>query len=89
MPAILYLLGALLMASGGEIVDRIPDDIRERSTEIVDTVKANPTLLTILVVVGILTALLFVWGVVRQIFKAALFGGLASAAVWYWYFNIR
>ena len=89
MPATLYLLGALLMTSGGEIVDRIPDDIRERGTEIVDTVKANPTLLTVLVVVGILTALLFVWGVVKQIFKAALFGGLASAAVWYWYFNVR
>ena len=42
-----------------------------------------------LIVVGVLTLGLFIWGVVKQVFKAALFGGLASAATWYWYFNIR
>jgi hypothetical protein len=72
-----------------EIVDRIPDDLRDRADEIVSEVQANPTLMAVLVVVGVLTALLFVWGVVKQAFKAALFAGLASAGVWYWYFNIR
>jgi hypothetical protein len=67
----------------------VPEDIQERASQIIDTVKADPTLLAILVIVGILTAAIFVWGMVRQVFKAALFAGLASAGIWYWYFNIR
>jgi hypothetical protein len=67
----------------------IPDDVRDRADEIIETVKADPTLLAILIGIGVLTAGLFVWGIVRQFFKAALFAGLASAGVWYWYFNVR
>lgn len=78
-----------ILAWGGGLLGRLPEDLTERGTEIVDTVKANPTLLTALMIVGALTALLFVWGIIRQVFRAALFGGLASAATWYWYFNIR
>jgi hypothetical protein len=67
----------------------VPEDIRERADEIIETVKADPTLLAILIGVGVLTAGIFVWGMMRQVFKAALFAGLASAGIWYWYFNIR
>lgn len=68
---------------------QVPEDIRDRADEIIDTVKADPTLLAILIGVGVLTAAIFVWGIARQFFKAALFAGLASAGIWYWYFNIR
>ena len=57
--------------------------------EIVDTVKANPALLAVLIGVGVLTAILFFWGIMKQGIKAALFGGVLSAAAWFWYFNIR
>jgi hypothetical protein len=67
----------------------IPEDLRDRADEIIETVKADPTLLAILIGVGVLTAAVFVWGIVRQFFKAAIFAGLASAGVWYWYFNVR
>jgi hypothetical protein len=73
----------------GQIVDRIPPDLRDRADEIVDEVQANPALLAALVGVGVVAALIFVWGVVRQFFKAAFFAALASAGAWYWYFNIR
>ena len=72
-----------------ELVDRIPEDIRDRADEIVSEVQANPALLGVLVVIGILTAVIFFWGVARQVFKAAIFAGLASAGAWYWFFNIR
>jgi Flp pilus assembly pilin Flp len=52
-------------------------------------VQANPALLAALIGVGVVTALIFVWGVVKQFFKAAFFAALASAGAWYWYFNIR
>ena len=67
----------------------VPEDVRERADEIIDTVKADPTLQAVLVVVGVLTLGIFLWGITKQVFKAALFAGLASAGIWYWYFNIR
>jgi hypothetical protein len=73
----------------GDLLDRVPEGVREQAGQIVEEVKADPTLAAILSGVGVLTALLFVWGIVKQFFKAAIFAGLASAGVWYWYFNIR
>lgn len=54
-----------------------------------ETVKANPTLMAILIGVGVLTAVIFVWGLFKHAVKAAVIGGLLSAGAWYWYFNIR
>lgn len=66
-----------------------PITIPERAEEIVEQVKANPVLASILIGVGILTAGVFVWGMLKQVIKAAVFGGILSAAAWFWYFNIR
>jgi hypothetical protein len=63
--------------------------IPEDPQQIVDQVKANPTLLAILVGVGVLTAIVFFWGLVKQTFKAAIFGGTLSVLAWVWYFNVR
>lgn len=72
-----------------QVDDLVPEDVRERADEIIDTVKADPTLLAILIAVGVATLALFVWGLTKQVFRAAIFAGLASVGVWYWYFNIR
>jgi len=66
-------------------IPNLPDN----AGEIVDTVKANPALLAVLIGVGVLTAVIFFWGIMRQGIKAAIFGGLLSVGAWYWYFNIR
>jgi hypothetical protein len=71
------------------IFAQLPSGVPERADEIVETVKANPALAAMLIGVGILTAIVFVWGLTKQVFKAALFGGLLSVAAWYWYFNVR
>ena len=63
--------------------------IPEIAGQIVDQVKANPQLLAILIGVGVLTAMLFVWGIMKHAIKAAIFGGILSVAAWFWYFNIR
>ena len=68
---------------------QIPITIPENADEIIDTVKANPQLLAILIGVGVLTAALFVWGIMKHAIKAAIFGGILSVAAWFWYFNIR
>jgi hypothetical protein len=66
-----------------------PITIPERAEEIVDTVKANPVLASVLIGVGVLTLAVFVWGMMKQVVKAAIFGGVLSAVAWFWYFNIR
>ena len=66
-----------------------PITIPERAEEIVDTVKANPVLAAVLIGVGVLTLAVFVWGMMKQAVKAAIFGGVLSAVAWFWYFNIR
>ncbi|WKZ82504.1 MAG: hypothetical protein QY307_10540 [Acidimicrobiia bacterium] len=71
------------------LLAQIPVTIPENAEEIIDQVKENPVLAAILLGVGLLTAFVFVWGITKQAFKAAIFGGLLSAAAWYWYFNVR
>ena len=63
--------------------------IPEIARQIVDQVKANPQLLAILIGVGVLTAMLFVWGIMKHAIKAAIIGGILSVGAWFWYFNIR
>lgn len=68
---------------------QIPITIPENANEIIETVKANPVLLAALIGVGVLTAFVFVWGIMKQAIKAAIFGGVLSVGAWFWYFNIR
>ena len=71
------------------VLDRVPDEVRDKADEIVTTVKDNPQLAAMLAGVGVLTAALFVWGVVKQTVKAAVFGGVLSAGAWIWYFSLQ
>ncbi|HLE38284.1 MAG TPA: hypothetical protein VJA44_01330 [Acidimicrobiia bacterium] len=71
------------------LLAQIPITVPDGTDEIVDQVKSNPVLLAILIGVGVLTAAVFVWGIMKQGIKAVIFGGLLSAAAWFWYFNVR
>ncbi len=65
------------------------DLVPEQVGEVIDAAKADPALAGALIAVGLATLGIFLWGMTRQVFKAALFAGLTSAGVWYWYFNIK
>ena len=71
------------------LAQTIPPDLQERGEEIVETVKANPVLMWTLVGVGVFTALIFVFGILKHAFKAAFLFAILSVAAWIWYFNIR
>ncbi len=76
----------------GDLVEQGRDLLeqgQETVTQIVEAAKADPALLAVLIGVGVITAGIFFWGLVKQVFKAAFVAGLLSAAVWFWYFNIR
>lgn len=79
----------LLQTETTSVIDRVPEDLRDRADEIVTTVKDNPQLAAILAAIGVLTAALFVWGLVKHVVKASVFGGLLSVGAWIWYFNVQ
>lgn len=60
-----------------------------RAGEIIDQVRANPELQRILIGVGIVTAAIFVFGILKHAVKAAVIGGILCVVAWFWYFNIR
>ena len=74
-----------LIEQGEELVG----DLGDRVDEVSETVRANPELAAILLVIGVITGLIFFWGVVKQAVKAAVIGGLLSVGAWYWYFNVK
>ena len=63
--------------------------VPEQVGEVIEAAKADPALAAALIAAGVATLAIFVWGMTKQLFKAALFAGLASAGIWYWYFNIK
>lgn len=65
------------------------DSLLTRLNDLVAQVKEEPVLLAILIGVGVITAIIFFWGIVKQVFKAAIIAGALSAGAWWWYFNIR
>ncbi len=83
------LAGMHLLAQAGVLLDQLPGEVKEKAEQVLEQVRANPTLMWILVGVGALTALVFVIGVIKHAFKAAILAALLSVGAWYWYFNIR
>jgi hypothetical protein len=73
---------SLVIIAGG-IADRIPEGVVTWGGEVIDQVKDSPVLLTAVAVVGILTAMLVVFGILKRSFKAAVIGGLLSVAASY------
>lgn len=61
----------------------------EKVGDVFDAAKADPVLAGALIVAGLATLVVFLWGLTRQLFKAALFAGLASAGIWFWYFKVK
>ena len=71
-----------------EILDRLPDTVVDRiPTEYLDVASNNPALTAILVIVGLLAIVGFMYGVAKSAFKAALFFGVIAAGAWFWFFN--
>jgi hypothetical protein len=66
---------------------QMPEDLNERIEQGRRTISDNPVLAAVLIGVGVITALVFFFGIFKQAFKAAIFGAVLSAAAWIWYFN--
>ncbi len=73
-----------------EVIDRLPESVVDRIPDhLLEAVGADPLLAGILVGVGALAVVVFLWGVVKSAWKAAFFAVVVGGAAWFWYFNIR
>jgi hypothetical protein len=82
------MLETLAGDSGGPAA-RLPSGMADWAGEIIEQVRANPGLARILLVIGVITAVIFVLGIVKHAFRSAFIGGALCVAAWIWYFNIR
>jgi hypothetical protein len=78
-----------MLGAVGDIAERMPGGVADWAGEIADQVRANPGLARILVVIGVITAVIFVLGIIKHAVKSAFIGGALCVAAWIWYFNIR
>ena len=76
-----------LLEQGKDLVGGILNQVDLGETA--EKIKAEPLLLAILIGVGVLTAIIFFWGITKQLFKAAIIAGALSVGSWIWYFNYR
>lgn len=87
LAAMLWLLQVTdtVVEKAEEILSQVPEEVGN----MVDAAKDDPVLAGVLIGIGVITALVFVWGIVKNALKAAVIGALLSAGAWIWYFNIR
>lgn len=79
------MLRALAETAAG-VAERVPAGMAEWAGEIAEQVRTNPGFQRVLVVIGVITAVIFVLGIVKHAFRAAFIGGLLCVAAWAWYF---
>jgi hypothetical protein len=73
-----------------EVVDRLPEGVADLIPDnLLEAAGADPVLAGLLIAIGGLALLGFVYGIVKAAWKAAFFAGILGAAAWFWYFNIR
>jgi hypothetical protein len=80
---------SLSLRVGTLVAGILPDSVSDVAGGIIDQVRGNPALMRALIGIGVVTAGIFVFGIVKHAFKSALIGGLLSAAAWWWFVTIR
>ena len=71
-----------------DVVSELPTSIQDKIPEgLLDAASSNPTLTMILLVVGILAVIGFVFGVIKSAVKLMLYSAIAGVAAWYFFFQ--
>ena len=71
------------------LAQAVTPTLPEQGEEIIQQINSNPQLKWTLIGIGAFCALVFVFGIIKHAFKAAILFAVLSVAAWIWYFNIR
>ena len=69
-----------------QFAQNVPDEVQETARDIAQRFREDPAFMWTLVAIGVITAIVFIWGMFKQTFKAAIVGALLCAGAWYWFF---
>ncbi len=69
-----------------QTAQNVPEEVQQTARDIAQRFRDDPAFMWTLVAIGVITAVLFVWLMVKQAFKAAIAGALLCAGAWYWFF---
>ena len=72
-----------------DVVDSLPDAIQDKVPEgLMEAASSNPTFTKVLLVIGILAVLGFIFGVVKSAIKWMIYSAILGVAAWYWFFQM-
>ena len=69
-----------------EVVNRLPDSIADRIPA--GFLESTPEFVWVLLAIGALAVVVFLWGIVKSAWKAAFFAAILGVAAFLWYFNV-
>lgn len=70
------------------VVNKLPVSIQDKiPAGLLEAAAANPGFTKVLLGIGILAVLGFVWGVFRRAVKISVYSGIAAAVAWYFFFQ--
>jgi hypothetical protein len=82
------LRNGLLDKIPDDIVDQLPEAIQDNIPEgLLEAASSNPAFTKVLLAIGVLAAVGFVFGVVKSAVKWMLYSAILGVAAWYFFFQ--
>ena len=81
------LRDGVLDAIPDDIVDSLPMSIQDKIPDgMLETASSNPIFTNVLLVIGVLAVIGFIFGVVKSAVKWMIYSAIAGVAAWYFFF---
>ena len=72
-----------------DVVSDLPASIQDRIPEgLLDAASSNPTLTTVLLTIGVIAVVGFIFGVIRSAVKMMFISAILGVAAWYFFFQV-
>ena len=72
-----------------DVVSELPQSIQDRIPEgLLEAASSNPTFTTVLLVIGVLAVIGFVFGVIKSAVKWMLYSAILGVVAWYFFFQM-
>lgn len=82
------LQDGVLVVIPDDVVDSLPASIQDKIPDgLLEAASSNPALTRVLLAIGIIAAIGFVFGVIKRAVKWMIYSALVGVAAWYFFFQ--
>ncbi|MDJ0923073.1 MAG: hypothetical protein QNJ77_00815 [Acidimicrobiia bacterium] len=82
------LKDGVLDAIPEDIVDSLPSAVQDKIPEgLLEAASSNPTFTKVLLVIGVIAVIGFIFGVVKSAIKWMIYSAIVGVAAWYFFFQ--